>query len=117
MAEKATKSNYNLIFWAHLALVAIGWLGPFLIDWRWMCIGYAVIFTQFMIFDKCLLNAEHGVDDTKDDYTFYAELFEAMGYFPNRKLLKKVVRTWLYFFLAAVAIGWQVGLGMKPLLF
>ncbi len=112
--EKAGKSTLNWIFWAHLALVAAGWLGPFLFDWRLMLAGYGVILLQFLVIGSCVLNAQHGVDDTKNDYTFYAELFEKMGYRPDRKRLKKAVRTWLYFALGAVTVVWQLVLGMKP---
>ena len=115
--ENTVKSTRNFTFWAHLLLVLLAWAGPFLFDWRVLCSAYGLVLLQFLVLKQCILNKQHGINDSENNYTFYAELFEAMGFQLDRRRLKSVVRSWLYFALAAVAIAWQVGLGMKPLVF
>ncbi len=115
--ENTAKSTRNFTFWAHVLLVLLAWAGPFLFDWRVLCAAYGLVLLQFLVLKQCILNKQHGITDSENNYTFYAELFEAMGLQLDRRRLKSVVRSWLYFALAAVAIAWQVGLGMKPLIF
>ena len=57
----------------------------------------------------------HGVADY--DYTFYAYLFETMGFKTNRKLVKKIVRGGLYWVLAVVTIVWQIVMENEAILF
>ena len=113
--EIKTESK-NLAFWFHLFITIMAWIGPFLVDWRVMVACYCIIWLQFRVFNRCLLNKAHGLHGG-DNATFYSFLFEEIGYRPDRARLKKVVRGWLYLALAAVAVAWQVGLGMKPLWF
>ena len=81
-----------------------------------MVTAYFLVTAQFIIFKSCLLNKRHGLDES-DDHTFYAELFEMMGFQPNRRKLKKFIRKYLNIFLIMVTLIWQVGLGFQPLLF
>lgn len=71
---------------------------------------------QFAIFGRCLMNERHGLVET-GDRIFYTELLEKMGFRPDPRLVKIVVRRWLYPFLAGVALVWQWGLGRAPWLF
>lgn len=106
----------TLTFWLHLFVMALAWLAPFLFSWKIVVPVYSVVVLQFAVFGRCLLNKQHGFVETKDRI-FYSELLEKMGFYPNPRLVKIVVRRWLYPFLAVVALIWQWGLKVAPLLF
>lgn len=118
MTEKtvAQGSKLNFAFWFHLFITILAWVGTFLFSWYWMVAAHLIVQLQFLVLGRCLMNAQHGLDD-QEDYIFYTFLFEEMGFRPNRKKLKKRVRTWLHPSLALAAIIWQVVLGFEPLLF
>lgn len=114
-----TKSTLNTAFWLHLLLVLAGWLGPFLFSWYLMVTGYTLIFLQFLVFKKCLVNDLHDLDDN-NYYTFYTFLFECIGIHlskANQKRLFLFVRWPLYPILIAFTLFWQLHLGFAPLLF
>ena len=77
---------------------------------------YSLVIAQFIIFKRCLMNKKHGLEES-EDHTFYAELFELMGFQPNRRALKTFIRNYLHVILAVFTLIWQVGLGFEPLLF
>lgn len=112
-------STLNTAFWLHVLLVVAGWAGPFLFSWQYMLIGYGLIFTQFLVFKKCLVNDMHDLDDD-NYYTFYTFLFECVGIKLNdiqQKRLFFFVRKPLYPILSTFTVFWQVYLGFEPLLF
>ncbi|MFK7934180.1 MAG: hypothetical protein AB8G22_11775 [Saprospiraceae bacterium] len=109
-------TEINSHFFAHLFVTSLAWFGPFLFSWYLMLIAYCVVQLQYKIFSKCLMNVGHGLDDAGDD-TFYAYLIEMMGFKPNRKRVKFIVRERLNIFLAAFTILWQIVLDFQPLLF
>lgn len=116
MPTTTRSSQLNFAFWFHLLLTLIAWFGPFLFDWRLMCIAYFIVQLQFGFLGRCVLNKEHGLDES-DDYTFYAYLFETLGFKVHRRRMRFFVRklsNWIY---AGIAILWQVALGHPPLLF
>ncbi len=106
----------NFAFWFHVLLTISAWVGPFLFSWWILVPCYFVILLQFLVFDRCLLNAKHDLG-TENDATFYSLLFEMMGFSVNRKVLKFWVRRYVYLILATFTIFWQVVLGFAPLLF
>jgi hypothetical protein len=114
--EHKLQSEHNFMFWFHLFITSLAWVGPFLFSWQIMVVAYAIILLQFLVFDKCLLNAKHDLT-VSEDATFYSYLFEACGMTVNRPLIKVVVRRYLYFILGAFAYFWQVALGHLALLF
>ncbi len=114
--EAKLESKHNFMFWFHLLITSLAWVGPFLFSWQIMCGAYAIILLQFAVFDKCLLNAKHDLTDSKDS-TFYSYLFELCGMTVNRPLIRVFVRRYLYFILGAFCWFWQVKLGFAPLLF
>ena len=118
MNEKRVRagSQINFAFWLHLLMTILAWAGNFLFSWYLMLIAHAVVQLQFVVLKRCVMNSQHGLND-QEDYIFYTFLLEYLGFKPNRKKLKKWVRTWLHPVLALVAIIWQVVLGFKPLLF
>jgi hypothetical protein len=112
-------STLNTAFWLHLLLVVAGWTGPFLFSWQYLLIGYALIFFQFLVFGKCLVNDLHELDDD-NYYTFYTFLLECIGIHlspENEKRLFFFVRRPLYPLLSAFTLFVQLYLGFKPLLF
>jgi uncharacterized membrane protein len=118
MAQTKASSAHNFAFWFHLLITVLAWIGPFLFSWYLMVLAYAIVIVQFLIFDRCLINAKHDLDTTSDeDTTFYSYLFEKIGYQPNRKTLKRFVRRYLYILLGVVAVVWQLILGFSPLFF
>lgn len=114
-AQKST-SSHNLTFWFHLLITILAWVGPFLFSWYLMVTAYLLVVLQFMVFGRCLLNARHDLAD-ENDATFYSYLLEKFGYHPNRQTLKYWVHRYVYLFLAALTLLWQVVLGYEPLLF
>jgi hypothetical protein len=106
----------KIYFFIHLLAVLVAWTGPFLFSWKIMIPLYFLISAQFIIFKSCLMNKHHGLDES-DDHTFYAELFELLGFQPNRRKLKKFIRGYLHVILAIITLIWQLGLKIKPLLF
>ena len=62
------------------------------------------------------MNKHHGLDES-GDHTFYAELFELMGFQPSRRKLKIFIRKYLNIILIAVTVIWQIGFGFEPLFF
>ncbi len=114
--ESKLASNHNLVFWIHLVITALAWIGPFLFSWQIMCFAYGIILLQFLVFDKCLLNAKHDLTDS-EDATFYSYLFETVGMTVNRPLIKTIARKYLYFILGGLSWFWQSYLGFEPLLF
>jgi hypothetical protein len=118
MSNTKVHSSHNFAFWFHLLITFLAWVGPFLFWWPLMVTAYGVVLLQFLIFNRCLLNARHDLDtETDKDATFYSYLFELVGYRPNRKTLKLIVRRYLYIILSAITLLWQVVLGFDPLLF
>lgn len=109
-------SSENFGFLLHMVFLVLSWIGPFLFSWQLMVLAYGITIVQFLIFKRCLMNATHELDDS-EDHTLYSQVFESLGFHPNRKKLKKFVRGYLYFLLAIFTLIWQLGLGMKPLLF
>jgi len=105
----------KMYFFVHLLAVILAWTGPFLISWKIMIPVYLLVSAQFYIFKSCLMNKHHGLDEN-NDHTFYAELFELMGYQPNRRKLKIFIRKFLNVVLIATTVIWQIGFGVKPLL-
>lgn len=106
----------KLVFGFHLATTLLAWVAPFLIDWRLLTLIFGTVMAQFRIFRRCLLNGQHGLEET-DETTFYSHLIERMGWRPNRRLVKTFVRVYLYPALTTTAILWQYVLGNAPLLF
>lgn len=103
-------------FFLHFLAVIFVWTGPFLVSWKIMIPVYVLVTIQFIIFKSCLMNKRHGLDES-DDHTFYSEVFELMGFQPDRKMLKFFVRKVLNIFLTIMTLLWQLVLGNNPLLF
>lgn len=114
--EEAATSDHNFVFWFHVVITALAWIGPFLFSWYLMVPAYLIVLLQFLIFGRCLLNGQHKLDDGNDT-TFYSYLFEKMGISVNKTTLKLWVRRYFYVILSAFTLIWQVVLGFNPLLF
>lgn len=113
-ASNAAQSTHNFVFWFHVIITLLAWIGPFLIPWWLMVPAYLIVLLQFLIFNRCLLNAKHDLGDDNDT-TFYSYLFEKLGWQVNRSTLKLWVRRYFYIILASFTLLWQVALGFKPL--
>ncbi len=111
--------NLKLKTWflIHLTFLFASWAAPFLITWKFLIPIYSLVLLQFLVFKRCLMNREHGLEDTGSDHTFYAELMEKIGLEPDRKKVRGFVRSWIYLVFVCVAFFWQVVLKNKPLLF
>lgn len=81
-----------------------------------MVAAYLIVLIQFMIFDRCLLNTTHDLED-EDDTTLYSYALEQLGWDVDRSELKLWVRQYFYVVLSVVGILWQAVLGFAPLLF
>lgn len=112
------KTTFNTGFYLHLFVTSLAWLGPFLFNWKWMWAAYAVVHLQYIMYNKCLMNASHGLDESVDpDDTFYGQLFDMAGIKHNKKNLKKFARGPLYPILGLFAFFWQYILGISSLIF
>ena len=111
------EGTINGAFWFHMLITMIAWFGAFLFSWEIMLIAYAIVQLQFAVLGQCIVNKHHDLDDVDNDYTFYAYLFELIGFQPNRKRLRFFVRRISNWFYAAITLIWQVVLGFEPLLF
>ncbi|HMU68567.1 MAG TPA: hypothetical protein PK511_11895 [Chitinophagales bacterium] len=114
----ATESNTissKMWFWSHFALVVIAWIGPFIFDWYLMVTGYALVVIQFAVFNRCLMNDKHDLAE-EGDMTFYAQLLESIGFNFSRAKVKRIVRPWIYVFLAVFVIFLQVIFRYVPVL-
>lgn len=100
----------NFLFWVHLLAVISTWLLPFMVDWKLAVGVYAAVMLQFAVFGKCLMNEHHGLTE-EGDRIFYTDVLERMGFHPDPKLVKLIVRKLLYPFLAAFTLVWQLWLG------
>lgn len=114
--EEHKGSTHNLAFWFHVIITVLAWVGPFLFSWYLMVPAYLIVVIQFLIFNRCLLNGSHALDES-DDATFYSYIFERLGLEVNKRTLKLWVRRYIYLILALITLIWQVLLGFKPLLF
>lgn len=118
MSKVKSQSTHNFAFWFHVFITFLALFGSFLFSWYLMITAYGLVLLQFLIFNRCLLNAKHDLDTEADkDVTFYSYLFQKAGYHPNKKNVKLFVRRYLYIILGITAILWQVVLGFNPLLF
>ena len=106
----------ELVFAAHLFVTLLAWVAPFLFTWWLLALAYSAVLLQFRIFGRCLMNQHHDLAE-EDHNTFYSHLLERLGFRPNRRRLKILVRQYLYPVLAVIAFLWQAGLGIEPLLF
>lgn len=108
--------RHEFTFWLHLLLLVLTWVAPFWFSWWLIVPVYASVMLQFVFFGRCLMNEGHSLSE-ENDMTFYAYLFEKMGFTVNRRRLKRYVRRVIYPVLSVVAIGWQVWLGNPPVFF
>lgn len=115
--SQTTNVEYNGMFWAHLLVMVLAWAGPFLIWWPVMLLAYIAVQFQYRFFNRCLMNEAHALHEQDDYYTFYAWIFEQMGFKPNRKRLKFYVRNVYNYCLGTFTVIWQVVLENEALLF
>jgi hypothetical protein len=100
----------------HLFVTLLAWVAPFLFRWPLAVAAYTVVMLQFWVFQRCLMNAQHGLQES-GDRIFYTDLLEKAGFRPDHRRLKFLVRRVLYPALALLSLLWQRGLGFEPLIF
>jgi len=106
----------GFFFSLHLFVTLLAWVAPFLFSWQILLPAYGAVMLQFHVFGRCLMNEHHGLEEIGDD-TFYSDLLKKIGFQPNTRLVKVLVRQYLYPLLAATSVVWQISLGGKPYLF
>ncbi len=114
--SEITPSTINGMFWAHLFVTSLAWIGPFLFWWPLMIFAYCMVQLQYKLLNKCIMNEGHALKEENNN-TFYHFLLTKMGFRLDKSLVKFVVRKRLNIFLGLFVILWQVVLGFKPLLF
>ena len=106
----------NMGFWLHAFITFLAWVGPFLFNWKAMLLAYVLVILQHIFLGKCLLNDAHGT--AEEDYnTFYGLVLELLGFRPDKKRLHFLARRVFLPALAGFTIFWQVGLGVRSLVF
>ena len=116
MKSDTAHTEINGMFWVHLFVTSLAWLGPFLFSWPLMLLAYGIVQLQYKLFNKCLMNEGHALAE-EDNNTFYHYILTKVGFRLDKKRVKFVVRKRLNIFLGLFVILWQVGLGFGPLLF
>ena len=116
MSTEAAKLEINRMFWVHLIVTSLAWVGPFLFSWYLMVVAYLLVQMQYQVFNRCLMNEGHDLAEDEDK-TFYHFIFTKMGMTLERRTVKIFVRQQLNYFLGAFTIFWQVYLDFEPLLF
>ena len=115
MNSETVPTDINSMFWAHLFVTSLAWVGPFLFWWPLMLFAYSLVQLQYKLFGKCLMNDGHALEEV-DHNTFYHYLLSKVGFRLEKKRVKFVVRKRLNIFLGLFAILWQVVLGFAPLI-
>lgn len=115
-STEAAKLEINGMFWVHLFVTSLAWVGPFLFSWYLMILAYIGVQMQYQVFNRCLMNEQHELGE-EDHNTFYHYIFTKMGMTLERRSVKIFVRERLNYILGGLAIFWQVYLGFEPLLF
>ncbi len=103
-------------FLVHFLITLLAWAGPFLFSWYLMAAAYALVMLQFLLLNRCIVNAKHALPE-ENEMTFYAYLFESAGIKIPRRPLKFIVRRILYPLFGVFAYIWQIPLGHAPILF
>jgi len=116
MNSDTAHTEINSMFWAHLFITSLAWIGPFLFYWPLMLFAYCMVQLQYKLFNKCLMNEGHALAE-EDNNTFYHFILTKAGFRLDKKRVKFVVRKRLNIFLGLFVILWQVVLGFGPLLF
>jgi hypothetical protein len=114
MLTKSVKDD--VFFGLHLLIAISAWFLPFLLSWQLNVLIFGIVILQHAVFGRCLGMGTHGISE-EDGSTFYSHVLERMGFHPNKKAVRFVVRKLLYSFLAVVAVLWQYVFGHAPLLF
>jgi len=115
MNSETVPTDINSMFWAHLFVTTLAWVGPFLFWWPLMLFAYSLVQLQYKLFGKCLMNDGHALAEV-DNNTFYHYLLSKVGFRLEKKRVKFVVRKRLNIFLGLFTILWQVVLGIAPLI-
>ena len=106
------KSDFGLIFWAHLLLVIVSYSSPLWLDWRVVVLGVVVLKLHYAVNGNCFLTtAELGRDNDRTFAWFYLnKIFPGL----DEKKTKHIVRNVVPIVLVAAAIILQVILGYTP---
>jgi len=115
MNSETVPTDINSMFWAHLFVTTLAWVGPFLFWWPLMLFAYSLVQLQYKLFGKCLMNDGHALAEV-DNNTFYHYLLSKVGFRLEKKRVKFVVRKRLNIFLGLFTILWQVVLGFAPII-
>jgi hypothetical protein len=102
-------------FVLHFIITLMAWIGPFIFPWYLMITAYCIVLLQFLVFNRCLMNIKHDLEE-EEHMTFYAYLLESVGIRLNRRRLKIFVRKWLYVLLAGFTLLLQLVFHFKPLI-
>ena len=116
MKSNTAHTEINGMFWVHLFVTSLAWIGPFLFSWPLMLIAYCVVQLQYLMFNRCLMNEGHDLAE-EDNNTFYHYILTKLGFHLDKKRVKFVVRKRLNIFLGLFVVLWQIGFGFGPLLF
>ncbi|MEZ4948393.1 MAG: hypothetical protein R2784_03225 [Saprospiraceae bacterium] len=107
-------SEHNATFWFHVLVTVLGWIGPFLFSWYILVPIYLLVLIQFVIFGRCLMNGQHGLDDS--DATFYSYLLEK-EHTPEQEATKVICKKVFVYYSICNYPDLASVLGFDPLLF
>ena len=113
---QAQSKKSEIVFGVHLFVTLLAWVAPFLFTWWMVALAFGAVMLQFLIFSRCLMNEHHNLGEA-EHATFYSYLLERLGFQPNRRLVKTLVRKYLYPALAFAGYIAQVWFGLEPVFF
>lgn len=107
-------SDFGALFWLHLSTILVGYVSPFLFDWRIILVGIIIVYLQWLIFGNCVLTLLQFEAD-RNDPSFHHYYLSRLGFRTNKRILwwyTGFVFPWLVF---GGALVWQVTLSHKTL--
>jgi hypothetical protein len=79
--------KFGLVFWAHLLIIILIWLSPFVFSWKIILVGIGLYYFQLIIFGDCILTKKQ-FKTNKRGVTFYSHLLTIAGFQPNLAVVR-----------------------------
>ena len=117
---KSKYQDFGFVFFAHLSLIIIFWLLPFLVNWKLVLLSVLIYYTQRYIwrvsYGLCPLTIVQF--KTKDPYASFYHYYLTKYFGLNLyKRKTKFVITWVIpWIIFIISLVWQILFGFKPLI-
>ncbi len=106
-------SDFGIIFWIHLILIAMIYTAPLLFNWLFVLACVGLFYLQLMIFGDCILTKAQFHQKIASFHTYY---LKKIGIHINQKKIK-ILRLLIPTTLFLITLFWQIKLKRMPLFF